>query len=379
MSGSAVTATVLVSADGTDWRDVSAPLAAVTVEDDDRITDQAVIRFDDSTGVLADASFEGLEVRVGFGASATPTYIFEGVVMAARMLAAPRRQLVELTALDFTYRLAARPYDPAEWRAGETLSSVLTRVVGRPANDLRPFQIEPSADIMLDTRRPSRPANVNEWEFVLDQARRQGCLAFCEFDGVDTSNFYFTPLTKIVAAEPVGELTYARGGGTLLEFCYERSSALAAPVRAAATIDPATGTARTAPAPAVATAAPLPAPDTDRAAELGARRGAALEALTEVAATATARLAGPVERISGESARTAAELAYRPAQDPTAGLGLHGRGIALGTVALRAKSRVRIAGVAPWAVGDWYVRRVGHHYRRGGSGPNYSTEFLATR
>ncbi|MFC9894497.1 hypothetical protein ACFVMC_12450 [Nocardia sp. NPDC127579] len=379
MTGSAATARVLVSADGSDWRDISAPLVAVTVEDDDRITDQAVIRLDDSTGVLADASFEGLEVRVGFGETSMPTFVFEGVVMAARMLAAPRRQLVELTALDFTYRLAARPYDPAEWRAGETLSSVLTRVVGRPANDLRPFQIEPSTDIALDTRRPSRPANVNEWEFILDQARRQGCLAFCEFDGVDTSNFYFTPLTKIIAAEPLGELTFARGGGSLLEFCYERSAALAAPVRVAATTDPATGAARTTPAPPASDPAPLPAPDTGRAAELGARRGAALEALSELAAAATARLAGPVERISGESGRTAAELAARPAQDPTAALGFHGRGIALGTVALRAKSRVHISGVAPWAVGDWYVRRVGHHYRRTGAGPAYSTEFLATR
>jgi hypothetical protein len=375
------TATVLVSADGSDWRDVSAPLYWVNVEDDDRLTDKAVVRLDDTTGVLADASFEGLELRVAFGEYDHQTYIFEGVVTRSRVFATPGRQQVELTALDFTYRMSARGYDPTEWKAGETLTSVLTRVVGRPEYDITPLQIDPAADIVLDERRPARPANVNEWEFVLDQAQRQGCLAFCEFDGVDTSNFHFTALANVVAAEPIGELHYGRGGGNLIEFCYERSAVTAAPLRSAATIDPVTGTPRAAPAPAPSPRPPLPPPAVDGVPELDGRRRSAIEALSDLAATAAAKLAGPTERVSGEAARTAEELAYRDAADPTSALGFHGRGVATGTVALRAKSRVHISGVSAWAEGDWYVRRVNHIYQRAlsGSRPSYSTELMATR
>lgn len=375
------TTTVLVSADGSDWRDVTAPVYWINVEDDDRLTDKAVVVFDDTTGLLADASFEGLELRVAFGEPDRQTYIFEGVVAGSRVLARPARQQVEVVALDFTYRMSARDYDPAEWKAGETLGSVLTRIVGRPEYDLTAFQINPATDIVLDERRPARPANVNEWEFVLDQADRQGCLAFCEFDGTDTSNFYFTPLAKIIAAEPLGELHYGQGGANLIEFSYQRSANSAAPLRSAATIDPDTGTARNAPAPAAPPRPPLPPPGTDGVADLDQRRRTAIEALSDVAASASAKLAQPTERVSGEPARTAEELAYRYGPDPTSVLGFYGHGVAAGTVALRAKGRVHISGVSGWAEGDWYVHRANHIYQRAvtGARPNYCTEFMATR
>jgi hypothetical protein len=374
-------ATVLVSADGSDWRDVSAPVYAVNVEDDDRLTDKAVIRLDDNTGVLANASFEGLELRVAFGEPDHRTYIFEGVVVSSRVLATPGRQSIEVTALDFTFRMSRRDYGPAEWKPGETLSSVLTRVVGRPQYDLRPFQVTPAADVVLDVRRPARLANVNEWEFVLDQADRQGCLAFCEFDGIDTSKFYFTPLATIMAAEPIGELHYARGPANLIEFCYERSATTAAPLRSASTIDPVTGAPHSVPTPAAAPRPPLPPPLTDGVADLDRSRRTAIEALSDLGAAAAATLTRPTERVTGEIARTANELGAAAPPDPTSVLGFTGRGVATGTVALRAKSRVHISGVSGWAEGDWYLRRVNHVYQRAMtvSRPSYSTEFLATR
>ncbi len=375
------TATVLVSADGADWRDVTAPVYQVNVEDDDRLTDKAVVRLDDSTGMLADASFEGLEMRIALGDNDMRTYIFEGVVIGATVLATPTGQKIEVTALDFTYRMSMRDYDPAEWKPGETLRSVLTRIVGRPEYDITAFQIEPAADTVLDKRRPPRPANVNEWEFVLDQAQRQGCLAFCEFDGADASNFYFVPLAKVVAAEPVGELHYGRGGGNLTEFCYERSTSTAVPLRAVTTIDPVTGGPRSSPPPPPAAPPPLGAPTLGRVPDLDEGRRAAILALSELAAASAAKLSRPVERVSGEAARTAEELASSNPADPTTALGFHGRGVASGTVGLRAKSRVHITGVSGWAEGDWYVRRVNHIYERAGTGGGavYSTEFMATR
>ena len=69
-------AVLRVSADGATWVDVSAPVQSVDVEDHDRLTDKVVIVFDDNTGLLADASVEGLRVRVGMGWQAEQATVF---------------------------------------------------------------------------------------------------------------------------------------------------------------------------------------------------------------------------------------------------------------------------------------------------------------
>jgi hypothetical protein len=188
-------------------------------------------------------------------------------------------------------------------------------------------------------------------------------------------------VTKVVAAEPIGELHYGRAGGNLVEFCYERSMATATPLFAAATLDPVTGAPRSSPTVPKTPPPALPPAATARVPDLDRSRRTAVEALTDLAAVTAARLARPTERVSGNAARSAAELASAAGADPSAALGFHGRGTTVGTVALRAKSRVHISGVASWAEGDWYVRRVNHIYQRSatGSRPTYSTDFIATR
>ena len=56
-------------------------------------------------------------------------------------------------------------------------------------------------------------------------------------------------------------------------------------------------------------------------------------------------------------------------------LGLHGDGLAVGTVKLRAKGKIGIEGIANWAEGDWYVRQVNHI----AMSQNYWTRFVVTR
>ena len=64
-------------------------------------------------------------------------------------------------------------------------------------------------------------------------------------------------------------------------------------------------------------------------------------------------------------------------------LGLKGRGRAVGTVMLRAKGKVTIEGIAPWAEGDWYVEKAIHTWRDTSvgerRGSSYETRFTATR
>jgi hypothetical protein len=380
-SAGVVVALVTMSADRNDWRDVSASVIAIDVEDDDELTDMATITFDDPTAVLAQLSFEGLLVRVALGRSGRTATLFEGIITSAKVHATTIGQRIELTALDFTWMMTRRPLDPMEWKPGETLKAVLTRVVGRPEYHLTPFQIEPAQDTTQAQRRPVRPANLNEWEFVLDQARRQNCLAFVEFDGESASNFYFVPLAKVMTAEPVGTLRYARGYGSLLEFTYERVTSTAAPILHAASIDPTTGIAVDHPAADSPPRAILPAPVTDSMPHLGPGRRAAVESLAELSTAADARLTRPRSRVSGLAAGSAADLARRTMSDPTMEEGMLGRGVAAGTTALRAKARVQIAGVAPWAEGIWYLRRVNHRYQRahGQTATTYLTAFTASR
>lgn len=384
MSGEeSAVAELLMSADGNQWRDISPPVQSVDVEDHDRLTDKATIVLDDNTGVLADASFEGLEVRLTMGWQAEKAGIFEGEVTSARVVAAPGGQKIELTALDFTHRMSKHtPDPPMVWHNGEKLSDVLRGIVSRAEYRITPFQIEPTEDLTFDETKPLRQANVSDWQFVLDLAKRQNCLAFVEFDGKGASKFYFVPIAKVGSAEPFGELRYCRGTGELIEFDYERISAGALPLRSASTIDPVSGAVMTTPAPAPQPRPPVPAPATGRDKGLGDARRAALESLTELAAAADTRLTQPTKRVTGQAADPGAAAA-KVVPDPTRVLGLSGRGVASGTVQLRAKSRVKISGVAPWAEGAWYVTKVNHVYTRERANnrtrSSYFSKFTATR
>lgn len=384
MSGEdSAVAELKMSADGKDWRDVSPPVQSVDVEDHDRLTDKATIVLDDNTGILADASFEGLEVQLTMGWQAEKATIFEGVVTGTRVIAAPGGQKIELTALDFTHRMSKHtPEPPMVWHNGELLSEVLKSIVERAGNRITVKQIEPTEDLRFDESHPLRQANINDWEFVLKLAERQNCLTFVEYDGKAASKFYFVPITKVGTAEPVGELRYCRGTGELIEFDYKRVSTGALPLRSASTIDPASGEVVTTPAPAEQPRPSVPAPATGRDKDMDAARRAALESLTELADAANKKLAQPTERAAGKAADPGAAAAT-VVPDPTRMLGLSGNGVASGTVWLRAKSRVKISGVAPWAEGAWYVTKVNHVYTReranNGTRSSYFTKFTATR
>lgn len=372
-----------VSADGQDWRDVSPPIVSVDIEDHDRLTDKATVVLDDNTGVLADVSFEGVEVRLTLGWQAEKATIFEGVVTGSRVIAAPGGQQIELTALDFTSRMSRHtPEPPMVWHSNETLKDVLTSIVGRTEYGITPFQIEPTDNLTYDDIHQLRQANVNDWEFVLGLAGRQNCLTFLEFDGTDASKFYFVPIAKVGTAEPIGELRYCRGTGELIEFDYERVSSGALPARSVSTIDPSSGQVVTPPVPAPADRPALPAPATGRDPALGPSRRAALESLAELVAVTNAQLKRPTERVAGQAADPTAAAA-QVVPDPTRALGFSGRGVASGTVKLRAKSRVTISGIAPWAEGVWYVTKVNHVYTRerinNRTRSSYYSKFTATR
>ena len=368
---------VKVSADGEDWRDISPPVQFADVEDHDRLTDRAKVILDDPAGVLAHASFEGLEIRVGLGWNAENATIFEGVVTAPRAVTSGDGARVELTCLDFTYRMSRHtPDPPMQWNRGERLSDVIRSIVTGREYGLTVAQIEPINDVTYDEDTVLRQANQDDWSFVQALAERHNCLAFVEFDGSDESRFYFVPIERVATAEPVGILSRCLGSGDLIRFSYERISSGALVQRTTTATNPVTGETvsqeASAPVPQE-----VPAPSVGRNTDVSASRRAALEALTELSATALAQQRADRRRVAGR-ADNPAVVGDRVVADPTRLLGYRGTGAATGTVMLRAKSRVTIGGVAPWADGDWYLTKVNHVYTRERINRRLHTSYVST-
>ncbi len=372
---------VHVSADHSEWRSISAVVQSVNIEDNDALTDKATLVLDDSNEILSDIGFTGLEVRVALGWE-NPTWIFEGQIAESRNQTHGSGQLVTLTAYDFSYRMS-REERTRDWHATESLKQILSSIVALPdycivADDAR---IAPEPNPTFSADHPLRQANLSDWHFILELAQRYNARAFVEFNA-DQSQFFFMPLERIASQEPSGALRYCRGTGELLDFQYQRVGAGATETSSAASVNPSTGVAvesLSAPAPPPA---PIPPPRTaDRESMTGGQRRA-VDALAELAMEATIRDAPRTTRAAGTpSAPERTELSVAP--DPTRKLGLTASGVAVGNPSIRAKNRVTVVGVAPWAEGDWYLRKVNHIFSREQlrqeNRTTYRTTFQATR
>ena len=367
---------ILVSADGSAWHEVSAPVSSIDVEDHEYLTDKATILLDDHTGVLAHASFEGLELRVRLGWNLDRQTIFEGVVTGARSVTQREGPQVELTALDFTYRMSRRTPEPFTWNRGQKLSEVVGSIVSRAQYDIKPKQIEPSIDVAFSATNPLVQANQSDWDFVQSLARRYNCRAFVEFDGKDSTEFFFVPVEKLASAPTALNLRCCRGLGGLISFDYERISSGSMVELTATAVDRSTGATTTVEPPPRPPLPAVPPAATDRDRDLTRGQRVAIQALTELGAAAAAKIAADRRRVGGDAADPAAAAASTM-PDPTRRVGLSGNGVANGNVGLRAKNRVDISGIAPWAEGHWYVTKVNHVYTRQRLGTRYSSSYVS--
>jgi len=384
-SDEAAVAQVLVSADGTDWRDISSVITSVNVEDHEMLTDQALIVIDDSMGILAHASFEGLKVQTTLGWVAEKATIFEGDVTAAKAITQTEGSRVELTALDFSNRMSQRtPDPPMEWHSGETLTKVVESIVKRQEYGFKATEIIPKADPKYDDDHPLRQANQNDLAFVQDLATRAACLTFVEFsDKAKGSKFFFVPIERVASAKPIGLINGCRSGGDLMSFKLERIGSSGYVERTASATDPVTGEVVTHKTPPAPERPPIPPPEPGKHSGASESQLRGLDALTELAAAADKRLKAEKKPVAAE-ASTPDDAGAKVVPDPRRVLGLQATGTARGTPLLRAKSRVTIEDVAPWATGDWYVTKVNHIYTRERISTDrhrnsYSTTFVATR
>ncbi|PTS90716.1 hypothetical protein DBR17_00910 [Sphingomonas sp. HMWF008] len=331
--------------------DISANVRFVEVEDHDRLIDRAVVEFDDPAGLARETSREGQTMVVELGWADVHAAIFEGEITRVQTREAGCEQpRIRLTALDFASRIQKRPFEPTNHNG--SLSSIVRAVVTRlPNTGVAVAQIEPPTDATYAVTAPLRQTQ-DDWAFITEQARRQGCISFVEYNA-GASKFYFVPLARIMEGEAVGQLSNIGTSGRILSIDLERAAATADPRRSSAVLDAATGAIR-ATAPPPATIDP-PTVVSARAIDIADRTGAPIDSAVAVAAEAT------------ETPATLRPAALVPAmregdaaQDPTRAMGWRARGRCVGTVNLRAKSKIELTGVASWAETNWYVKRARH-------------------
>lgn len=338
-------------------RSVAARVRSVTVEDHDRLIDEATVVLDDPGGDAADVPVEGHSVLVDLGASNDHAVIFEGNVTRVRTEASGSGRRTTIVAYDRSFALNREP------RTRDLTPGTLSAVVGEVVGTQMPIgQIEPDTDHVYTAERPPpRQVGKTDWQYLQELALAHGARCFVEYNE-GASKFYFVGEQRLLQGEPLGKLRYCHGVRELLEFTYERIASGAAPQRSLTSEDPATGAST--PLPAVVPPTPAPA-----------------STAAPPPATPPASMRPRVTTVGAPSDPGLPERAAR--RDPTRELGLFGRGMAVGTYKLRAKGKVTISGIAPWVDADWYLRKVIHNFTADRDGQvdrsTYVTRFEVTR
>lgn len=367
--------------------EVKGTVVSVDVEDHDRLIDRAKIVIDDPQQAYAHSLAENQPVLIEMGWEGEIAFLFAGFTQRpdTQSLGGTRQQ-VTVTAFDPSYLMNMRPAPEKAEHEGK-LSEIVLGVVNRtvaPAHgitaDAKNIQLSTDPKLKL-----VQPPNVKDWDFIARLAIEHGCRAFVEVDAKGKAQFYMASEDKLLEAESMGVLRFCSGFSQVLSFNYRRVASAA--VRSGLTaIDGAKpGEVVTGKSPGEQPKIEAK-PSAETRANLGKTTGAtgaydqAISAANDQAIKPEDQ--APQEFLSGLPSDP--DLAERLLKrDPTRISGLFGEGEAVGTIKLRAKGKVTIKGIAPWAEGDWYVARVNHIYTRSVQGKQdrstYRTKFAVTR
>lgn len=359
--------------------EVTASVASVEVEDNDRLIDKATIVLRDPHGSAPPSLGQGDTVTVALGWRSQHAVLFEGQIVSTPA-AAPATGAPTLTvvAYDLSYLMHQDPKDAHH--QGSLSSIVRTIASAYPRITVDPAHIVCDPDPQFTGDPQLRQQGLTDLQFLQWLGWRYGHRAFVEYnDG--TSQFYFVSNHRLLSGDPMGALQWCHGLRQLKRFDYVRAASRAVRQRVAAVPDPRSGASTPATGPGAPPVQPVE-PDPRHAATLG-RLDPAERARYESGASTTppASPAPPVEvrGLPSDPHLASAVTTW----DPTAALGLSGTGTAVGTVMLRAKGKVTIEGVAPWAEGDWYVAKAVHTWRDASAGgqaaASYETSFTVTR
>ena len=284
--------------------------------------------------------------------------IFEGIVAGVKAQAIGKGgQRVTVTAYDMSYLLKQQQSKERYFSSGK-LSDALKTILGDYSNiAVDSKNVTPDPDPTFTAAKPwGKTTGKSDWDFIQDAAATWKARAFVEVNN-NKSQFYFVAETQLLQGDPMGLLHYCPGGiGPLIEFDYQRVAGEASPAGSVTVDDPDTGV------PVTVTAPPSPP---DGPVDLGTKPSDQLTKAGDILANSAGKPADarPKPVLAGQPSDPD-RVAPQVKPDPTRILGYSGRGEAVGTVMLRAKGKVTIQGLSPWADGDWYVHKVNHVYTR---------------
>jgi hypothetical protein len=340
--------------------DLAATVESVDVEDHDQAIDRAKVVFDDSKAVVGQILREQSKVQVSLGWGSENALIFEGVVMAVKTEAmGMARQRVTVTAYDLSYKMKQGTPKKRDAFTSGKLSDALKKIVADYASaGIAAGDIVPDPDPTLSPLGTTlvKKETQSDWDFIQELARKYRARAFVEINDKQ-SKFYFVSEKSLLKGDAMGTLFYCPNGtGKLVEFKYERIGSGASPAPTTTVIDPQTGEPVTKTVPPPEPEAPLKVDD-----DAGPQAQDAGDLMSKSEGKPEETRPTPV--VAGlPSDPINADQKIQP--DPTRILGFQGKGVAIGTIKLRAKGKVTIKGLAPWAEGDWYVHKVNHVFQR---------------
>lgn len=335
-------------------QDVAPFARVVEVEDDDRLTDRAQIDFE---GFVAGATMADQEsITIELGTQGEHGIIFEGLIHHVQdMAGTDGAHRTRVTALDLSAKMNVTA-TPHTWN-DSTLTDHIKRLVTPYAIPVKTVEATPNPT--LTPQHPITATTQTDLVFLQELGRRYGCRCFVEYnDG--RSQFYFVSEATLMAAPSAGVLQWCGGGvGHLRAMTYRRGAGLAPPTITATATDPSTGQ------PATTTPDPPPTPDAISVdATMASHADPGYVGAVAAATTSTETHADHVRSATAAGTPSSPDRAIQATRrDTTSPLGFSGEGTATGAIMLRAKSLVTIQGIAPWAAGDWYVRRVVHVWR----------------
>jgi phage protein D len=355
--------------------EISRQVISVDVQDEDRGTDFATVVVDNQGMTNTEAIRVGNEVRIEMGWESEHALLFVGRVHRTQTAAhASGSSRLSFTCRDLSMRMCDRPTTANRQHVG-TLEEILTALATEASIEMGKVLIDPMPSWTEGERGPLNQGTRTTWQMIQDLAEEYRSRAFVEVNSSEKDTaaqreaggvplLYFVSEEALLNQKPLGKLRYCAGYGSLLEFEIQRVGSGAAPSAETTVVDEVSGEVRTesGPEPAVEEPAALTAGQTHHLTAAGGEaRARGAEASIDHANQQPVQPADvrPRSRVAGTPSDPG--LARRLVmQDPTRVLGLFGRGLAMGTVFLRAKGSVEIDGLASSANGRWYVRRVNH-------------------
>jgi len=350
------------------------------VDDHDRLVDEVRVTVDDAFGLASYGIVSGDKVVVKLGFDEDFTKVFEGEVqkVTGAMGGDAESSPTVIVAHDPSVVLCKKE-DTVEAQENDTLSVFVSRIAREAGLTAQKVSCDP--DPTFTAPNLPRSLGQNHFQFLQSLALKWGCRCFVEVID-DRPQFCFISVEQLLRAEPMGSMQLCHSWGDIREFKYERVAALAARRLVSASVDPVSGetvVADSGPvAPQTAAIAGVTASLASAEPGIAARADALAPSRTGTASPAES----PVTAQPGTSDATAVEAEV--VNDPTRVSGLLGEVRAAGHVAIRAKGRVVLTGISPWAEGDWWVRRVQHVYtqqkqQRDALASTYECELEVTR